>query len=446
MATCNCCGAELTPKDKFCWQCGAKVEQKLYCTNCGAELTPKDKFCWQCGTPAPAPAAPARVRPASFQPAPAAQTVGNLEDTYPNVKGFYETADAKDAVSVSDRAIVWADTYGVIHRLGKDEDYLLKRTCYAWVVSVVQTPNGILAVEKDQYAHSNACTFSVKEYDDDLHLLSTREWKVPQRFSSPDDYVAEAALSEHYLFIVYKPSENGKYVFMRICLDNGSVVKVSRSAANVNGASITVVNRLLADSGILYITGETEGTDEYGDEITCEFFATVNFDTDAIDLIWKGEKNISLNGRPHFFDFAKKIMWTELTEDEAGIYKPEYLRKYLLAPRRIGPNTCILPGEQLLISQEGGYFSYFDGKNYLTASHYANFFAHPNWGSDTIKWYSGGHGRSERTVVWPEQGIAIGDLRADDQFTVYPLNYDPDNGIGDHGKLREVEVTDSEDK
>lgn len=445
MATCNCCGAELTPKEKFCWQCGTKVEQKLYCTNCGAELTPKDKFCWQCGTPAPAPAAPARVRPASFQAAPAAQTVGNLEDTYPNVKGFYEEGAYKDTVSVSDRAVVWADAdQHRLFRLGKEKNTLLKRSC-GWVVSTVQTPYGILTAERG--GTLNTCTFTVKEYDDDLHLISTQKWEVPQRYSAGYDYKVGAALSEHYLFIAYKPSKNDKYVFTRISLDDGRAVEVSEcSVCIIDGASIESVDRLLTDSGMLYILGVVSGVYGESDITPYKFIAAIDFDTDAVKHIWMTPRFEPFSGQPHFFNFAQKIMWTELTRYEVDKY-PENLHRRLLFPRHIGPDEHSLCGAQPLIRTPNGgmYFNYFDGENYLTAGDYTNFLAHPNMGRDTITWSRDG-GYYQETIVWPEQRIAIADLSGDHKHTVYPLNYDPDNGIGDQGILLEVEVTDSEDK
>ena len=456
MATCNCCGAELTPKDKFCWQCGTKVEQKLYCTNCGAELTPKDKFCWQCGTPAPAPAAPARVRPASFQAAPAAQTVGNLEDTYPNVKGFYEEGSYKNSVSVSDRAIVWANSLGLF-RLGKYEETLLERNAGSDILSTVQTPDGILVAEKVESGHyydGNCYTYAiaVKKYDDDLHLLSTRKWEVPQCVFDPcvigGDIDVEATLSEHYLFIAYRGGEDNECGFTRICLDDDSTVEVS-GAACVNGTPIDWVYRLLADGGVLYVDGKTDARNT--NMLTT---AVVDFDAGTVKHIWKDRGIDWSSGKPHFFDFARKIMWTELTKDEIqanniSTSHEESHHEIFMVPRRIEPNARILGRISPLVynTVQGCHFSYFDGENYLSDSSW-DFFAHPNRGRNTVNW---GHCISETTytVVWPEQGIAIGVVRdANDNchYMAYSLDYDPNNRIGSRRKLREVKVTDSEDK
>lgn len=49
MAKCSNCGAELQPNQKFCVECGAKVD--LLCAKCGAKLELKYKFCVNCGAP-----------------------------------------------------------------------------------------------------------------------------------------------------------------------------------------------------------------------------------------------------------------------------------------------------------------------------------------------------------------------------------------------------------
>ena len=46
---CQSCGAELPNDAKFCFQCGAKQPEKMFCINCGAELPKEAKFCFQCG-------------------------------------------------------------------------------------------------------------------------------------------------------------------------------------------------------------------------------------------------------------------------------------------------------------------------------------------------------------------------------------------------------------
>ena len=72
MAKCTNCGADLPDGAKFCGGCGTATPApapaapaKLFCSNCGTELAPGTKFCGNCGaapnaTPgaAPAPALP----------------------------------------------------------------------------------------------------------------------------------------------------------------------------------------------------------------------------------------------------------------------------------------------------------------------------------------------------------------------------------------------------
>ena len=50
--SCNKCGAEVKNGQKFCLQCGLKVEEPrkiTTCPSCGIETTGKQKFCLQCG-------------------------------------------------------------------------------------------------------------------------------------------------------------------------------------------------------------------------------------------------------------------------------------------------------------------------------------------------------------------------------------------------------------
>ena len=46
---CIQCGQELEEGAKFCYSCGAKV-QNTFCSKCGAELPRDAKFCGSCGS------------------------------------------------------------------------------------------------------------------------------------------------------------------------------------------------------------------------------------------------------------------------------------------------------------------------------------------------------------------------------------------------------------
>lgn len=50
---CNNCGAQVKDDDKFCTECGNKIEKLssdfITCTNCGKENQPSNKFCENCG-------------------------------------------------------------------------------------------------------------------------------------------------------------------------------------------------------------------------------------------------------------------------------------------------------------------------------------------------------------------------------------------------------------
>ena len=46
---CAACGTVLQPNDRFCIQCGTKVEKVKKCLRCGSNLVDGSKFCAECG-------------------------------------------------------------------------------------------------------------------------------------------------------------------------------------------------------------------------------------------------------------------------------------------------------------------------------------------------------------------------------------------------------------
>lgn len=52
MIKCTYCGTSLSDSEKFCHECGNKVEKTVFCTNCGNKIEAGYKFCPLCGTPA----------------------------------------------------------------------------------------------------------------------------------------------------------------------------------------------------------------------------------------------------------------------------------------------------------------------------------------------------------------------------------------------------------
>lgn len=47
---CTKCNQELPLGAKYCFGCGAKIQQEKYCPKCGTKLTPDARFCMSCGT------------------------------------------------------------------------------------------------------------------------------------------------------------------------------------------------------------------------------------------------------------------------------------------------------------------------------------------------------------------------------------------------------------
>ncbi len=50
--TCKSCGFAISDTQKFCQECGAKIEHAQFCKECGTRLGENAKFCFECGTPA----------------------------------------------------------------------------------------------------------------------------------------------------------------------------------------------------------------------------------------------------------------------------------------------------------------------------------------------------------------------------------------------------------
>ena len=67
---CPTCQSEVLPGQKFCPECGTRIEAA--CASCGAALSPSAKFCPECGTPAQAPGRPTGT--VAAPPAVAAET------------------------------------------------------------------------------------------------------------------------------------------------------------------------------------------------------------------------------------------------------------------------------------------------------------------------------------------------------------------------------------
>lgn len=100
MITCPTCGAPNDPVNRFCEQCGARLEPSgpvpsvsvappaatsQTCPNCGAQVLPGQAFCEECGTslaaapPASTSAPPVSVdAPTMFAPAPAVAVAGSI--------------------------------------------------------------------------------------------------------------------------------------------------------------------------------------------------------------------------------------------------------------------------------------------------------------------------------------------------------------------------------
>lgn len=47
---CSKCEAEVHERDRFCWNCGRRLDPLAGCSQCGSEVLEGDRFCRQCGS------------------------------------------------------------------------------------------------------------------------------------------------------------------------------------------------------------------------------------------------------------------------------------------------------------------------------------------------------------------------------------------------------------
>lgn len=47
---CSKCAAEVEERDRFCWNCGRRLDPLAGCPQCGSEMFDGDRFCRQCGS------------------------------------------------------------------------------------------------------------------------------------------------------------------------------------------------------------------------------------------------------------------------------------------------------------------------------------------------------------------------------------------------------------
>jgi len=66
---CPKCNAPVSPQDKFCENCSAKLEPPRTCGNCGVPVAEGMKFCENCGAPV-VPQAPQEAQPEAVAPTP----------------------------------------------------------------------------------------------------------------------------------------------------------------------------------------------------------------------------------------------------------------------------------------------------------------------------------------------------------------------------------------
>lgn len=441
MANCVKCGAPLRAGAKFCGACGAKIEAPRFCTQCGQSLEPGEAFCTQCGAPAdgPAPAPRRRGRPpkdaapadgpasvpkrrgrppknaaAAVPAAPKANR--EKKPDYPDVRGFYRAHyGQRKAVSAGDEALVWCEG-GKLYRLERDW------TLHSWedscVLDVIQTKEAILVLQERDYEEN---LLVLKTYDKQLSLLSEKVLCQVPAGDAVESY--HAFMTQFDLFVLqYTEAYDAELdrdistdiSLRQIDLATGETREWRWDRLEWEGWTVSVSAIDAVDGERPYLPVELyQGEDgEY---------AILIFDpqTGGFSALWQG--GYFKEGRPMFYDWEKRVMWTHPTKAE--MERRQDLTKKSLVARKIAPSAPMLSNMSTWKEyHEGGYFTYFDGRRAYYAPAYFQFFCYGESGIQSEDWNRSGHGRAETAVVWPQADKIVMDLMADYYYTIYPLS------------------------
>ncbi|MDO5478532.1 MAG: zinc-ribbon domain-containing protein [Clostridia bacterium] len=421
---CNKCGKELVSGALFCSFCGAK--QIAVCANCGTELMSGALFCHKCGTKAGA----VKEKAEAVKAVTSAKAATDLRGLHCN---FVNQFCANNKVlAFSDYNSTYLFDKGSLYKIAEASKYL------------GMTDEAVYACVVDYDDEDGNYVVRAKKYDYKLNLLSQQE---------KDRYAPEGPVSVFYTMngcTLYKVSYtnerdrdgNGIYVklsFIKTNLETGEKKEYKLDKLAVAGGLFTDFsdNFVLVDEDKLYLRGALVTYDEDDDSYIDSAVVTFDFAEGKAELLWKDEGREY--GKPLFFDFTKKIMWTYTTESEDNAAGRSYAYgKRTVVARRIAPGSAILSDfkvwENMKFSRG---FGYFDGeKSYASDSGYTFFGVMEN-GIRSEDWNKTGHGRAETTVVW--DGKIISDIYADYHYYSYPAEFSkPDEG--GIVKLNEISV------
>ena len=436
MANCVKCGALLRAGAKFCGACGAKIEAPRFCTQCGQSLEPGEAFCTQCGAPAdgPAPVPKRRGRPPKDAapadgPAPVPKRRGRppkdaaaaavpatpkanraKKPDYPDVRGFY---GRHKAVSAGDEALVW---YRDCKLYCLERDWTLhSQDDTGCIYDVIQTKDAILVLD---YDYAEPC-WALKTYDRKLSLLSKKVLCEAPDADAVESY--HAFLTQFDLYVLQYTEAYDAALdrdistdisLRRVDLATGETREWRWDRLEWEGWTVSVSAIDAVDGERPYLPVELyQGEDKE--------YAILIFDpqTGGFSALWQG--GYFKEGRPMFYDWEKRVMWTHPTKAE--IERRQDLTEKSLVARKIAPGTPMLSTMSIWKEyREGSSFTYFDGEHAYYAPSYYTFFGYIKSGDQSEDWNESTHGRTETAVVWPQEGKIVMDLEAD-CYTVYPL-------------------------
>lgn len=407
---CNKCGKEITNDSIFCSWCGAK--QATTCGSCGAELQNGALFCHKCGNKVgDVPVAPV----VSAVQSPVAVTKGKAS---PDVRGFYK--NRRYDVCSNDKAAVFCDNSEFY--LYDKEGKLYKASKYISYVGM--TDDNVYAIEQD-YDGGSQYILSVLKYDYQLNLISQHEIdRYEPEGIATHAFTMNGEAFYKIKFITERGSDGNEVatdvVFTRTDLETLEKKEYRFDKITIEGGRFTDFGygTIPVDEDKLYLEGRLVELGEASDYDFIGITVTFNFADGKFDVLWK--EDAGNYGKPIFFDFAKKIMWTVPTKNEADVDGWDINSwKYTLVARRIARDSAILSNfNQWKNFEIGSNFTYFDGSIAYIAPTYHQFYGVIGSGAKSEDWNKSGHGRTETTVVWNDK--IISDIYADYNYMVYP--------------------------
>jgi len=394
---CIKCSKELPEGSVFCCFCGEK--QKALCSSCGAELVCGALFCHKCG-------AKQGEEKKEQAKAPEMKIKSSVPEEHKDIHGFYNSAWLN--FDVSENLVVFADGNGLYSATADGKLY--RRSDYP--IAVATDGVTVYAVEDD---FSNE-RLVIKKYSDKLSLISEKNLGVAGNVCADGYQKIYTLTCDAYYQVSLRvwgnnPAEDIEIIKAELDFPIPEKIKVGQ--ITWGGYTVqSVGNRLLVDNDVLYFEADAVNDEDDFSKLLIAY----DISEREYEVIWHGTNS----GKPLFFDFEKKIMWTKAKDSEAGKLPPNALVSRLIAPQApMLYNTGVWSLDEERIR-------YFDGNKAYEAPSYYQFYAVDNSGRRSGNWNPTTHGMADKAIMW--NGNIIMNLEDYDIYTSYPAEFEcPDN-------------------